>query len=65
LAEGLRLTVSGSPICRRLRTEAPACHYYVGTFERLFAATLGPGVRVVETACVAAGAAECHFEVTW
>jgi divinyl protochlorophyllide a 8-vinyl-reductase len=64
---GPRLTMRlrGSPVCRLLRTQEPACHYFAGTFARLFAALLGPGVRVVETECEATGVAACRFEVTW
>lgn len=62
---GLDLTLEGSPVCRDLRTEAPACDYLAATFERVFAAMLGPEVRVVETACAAAGAPACRFRVDW
>jgi divinyl protochlorophyllide a 8-vinyl-reductase len=61
----LELTLAGSPICRQLKTQGPACHYFAGTFQRVFAAMLGPRVRVAETACEAAGAPACVFRVTW
>jgi hypothetical protein len=54
----------GSPICRLLRTQAPARHYFAGTFARLVAAMLGPGIHFVETERGAAGAAGRRFEVT-
>ncbi len=61
----LRLALTGSPICRLLQTEEPACHYFTGTFERLFREMLGPSARVFEIECAAAGAPACLFEVTW
>jgi divinyl protochlorophyllide a 8-vinyl-reductase len=61
----LTLTLKGSPICKGLRTEAPACSYFAGTFERVFGEVLGPSLRVTETECEATGAAACVFEVSW
>lgn len=61
----LWMRLRGAPVCRRLKTESPACHYYVGTFARVFSAMLGPAVRVVETQCEASGAALCEFRLTW
>ncbi len=61
----LRLAVTDSPICRLLRTKEPACHYFAGTFERVFREMLGPSARVFEIECEAAGAPACLFEVTW
>ncbi len=62
---GLWLRLDGSPVCRDIRTEAPACHYFAATFETVLAAMLGPRTRVVETDCAAAGAAACVFRVAW
>lgn len=59
----LRLT--GSPICRGVRTQAPACSYFAATFERVFSEMLGPSLRVTETECEATGASACVFEVRW
>jgi divinyl protochlorophyllide a 8-vinyl-reductase len=61
---GLRLRLAGSPICRQLRSEAPVCHYFAATFERVFSAVLGP-VTVQETECEASGAKACIFEIRW
>lgn len=61
----LRLTIARSPICRELRTEEPACHYFAATFERVFGEMLGPSLRVVETQCAATGDDACIFEVDW
>jgi len=61
----LRLRLRGAPICRLVRSEAPACGYYAATFERVFAAMLGDSVQVVEMQCEAQGAPECVFNVSW
>lgn len=61
----LHLQIEGSPVCRLLTTQEPACHYFAATFERVFAAMLGPGVRVMETHCEASGADSCRFKVSW
>jgi divinyl protochlorophyllide a 8-vinyl-reductase len=59
---GLTLRLRGSPICRGLRTQAPACAYFAATFERVFGEILGPSLRVTETECEATGAPACIFE---
>jgi divinyl protochlorophyllide a 8-vinyl-reductase len=64
-APGLELRISDSVLCRRLRTHEPACGFYAATFERLFARLVDAQVRVVETQCVASGAADCRFAVIW
>lgn len=61
----LQLRLVGSPICRQLRTQAPVCHYFAATFERVFGEMLGPSLRVVETECEASGAPACLFDVRW
>lgn len=61
----LQLRIARSPICRRLRTEGPACHYFAAAFERVFGAMLGPCVRVIEVDCEACGAPACRFDVSW
>jgi divinyl protochlorophyllide a 8-vinyl-reductase len=62
---GLVLTIKGSPLCRLVRTDEPACAYFAATFERIFRAILDPRTRVTETACEAMGAPECVFTVEW
>ncbi|MFY9657700.1 MAG: bacteriochlorophyll 4-vinyl reductase [Methylocystis sp.] len=61
----LSLRLRGAPICRLVRSDTPACGYYAATFQRVFAAMLGPSTRVVETQCEAQGSSECVFEVSW
>lgn len=61
----LELTLEGSPVCRRIESDTPACAFLAATFERVFAAILGPATRVVETDCAACGAKACRFVVTW
>ncbi len=38
----LTLRLMGSPICKGLRTQEPACTYFAATFERVFREMLGP-----------------------
>ncbi len=61
----LSLQLRGSPICRDLRTQQPACAYFAATFERVLGAMLGPSLRVTETECEATGASACVFDVRW
>ncbi len=64
-ADGLTLRLAGGPVSRLLTTGAPSCHFYAASFERVFAAMLGPLVRVRELQCEAAGAPACVFSVAW
>lgn len=61
----LNLRLKGSPICKDLSTQEPACAYFAATFERVFGAMLGPTLRVTEKQCEATGASACVFEVRW
>lgn len=61
----LTLRLKGSPICRELRTQEPACGYFAATFERVFGEMLGPTLSVSETECEATGAPACVFVVGW
>lgn len=62
---GLVLRIGASPLCRLLKTAEPACHYYAGTFERVFGSMLGSATRAVEFECLASGGRTCAFLVTW
>lgn len=64
-APQLVLKLKGSPICRELRTQEPACAYFAATFERVFGEMLGPALSVCETECEASGAPACVFVVRW
>jgi divinyl protochlorophyllide a 8-vinyl-reductase len=61
----VRLAIVDNPMCRELRSDTPACHYYAATFERLFRALVNERASVVEVACEASGARSCRFEVGW
>jgi divinyl protochlorophyllide a 8-vinyl-reductase len=65
LDHGLGLELAGSPTARHLHTSRPACRYFAATFQRVFAAMLGPQVRVTETECEACGADACRFALSW
>jgi divinyl protochlorophyllide a 8-vinyl-reductase len=60
---GLRLTIEDSPLARDAQAEQPVCTYYTATFERIFRVLVSPQTRIVETACAAAGAPHCEFDV--
>jgi divinyl protochlorophyllide a 8-vinyl-reductase len=64
-APRLTLTLDGSPICREIRTQEPACAYFAATFERVFGEMFGPSLSVRETECEATGAPACVFEIGW
>jgi divinyl protochlorophyllide a 8-vinyl-reductase len=59
------LVLHDNPTCRGIHTDGPACAYHAAVFERLFTTLVHPHARVVETACAAAGADACRFEVRW
>ena len=43
----------------------PVCHWHAGVFETLFRTLVHPRSRARETACCAAGAPACRFEIDW
>lgn len=59
------LRIENCPICRGASAAGPLCDYYAATFERLFAVLVSANASVVETACAAAGAKACTFEIIW
>lgn len=63
--EGLQLTITGSPACRHLHVQDPACGYFAATFARIFSGVLGRAVTVTEHHCAAAGADCCRFNLRW
>ncbi len=60
-----RLGITHNPLCRGLRSEAPSCDFYAGTFEALFRALINPDAKVREMTCEGMGAAACVFELEW
>jgi divinyl protochlorophyllide a 8-vinyl-reductase len=59
----LRLVIAGGPISRGAQAGEAVCDFYAATFERLYRKLVDPRTIAVETACAAAGAAECVFEL--
>jgi divinyl protochlorophyllide a 8-vinyl-reductase len=57
--------LEGCPICRGAHSTAPLCEFYAATFTRLFSRLVHPRAEARETACIAAGASACQFEVAW
>lgn len=64
LAPG-RLTVQGSPLCRGVRSDTPACDFVCALIERLYAVLVHPDARCVERACESCGAPACEFTIAW
>jgi divinyl protochlorophyllide a 8-vinyl-reductase len=62
---GMQLTVHGSPACRRLQVDDPACSYFAATFARVFSGVLGRPVEAIERSCAATGADCCRFDLNW
>lgn len=59
----LSVSVADSPFARAYGgASGPVCHLTRGVLESLAMRVLDRRVRVVETACAAAGAARCRFE---
>jgi divinyl protochlorophyllide a 8-vinyl-reductase len=58
-------TITNCPICRHQQSAVPACNFYAATFERLFARLVDARARVAETCCLAKGASDCTFAITW
>jgi divinyl protochlorophyllide a 8-vinyl-reductase len=65
LPGGVRLSVSGCPLCRGARGKAALCGFYAGTFERLFDTLVRRGASATEIECEARGDAACVFRVSW
>lgn len=55
--------IADNPIVRGERADAPLCAWHAAVFTRLFAALVDPRAVAVETACCAAGAPACRFEL--
>jgi len=61
----VRLSIRGNPLCRGISSSVPLCDYYAATFERMFRELVHPNIHAVETACEAAAAPACVFELRW
>ena len=59
------VTIQDCPLCREIRADHGVCDTYTGTFERLFRELVHPRAQASETACQAAGAPACRFEIRW
>jgi divinyl protochlorophyllide a 8-vinyl-reductase len=55
--------LAANPLVRGLMAAEPACDWHRAVFEGLFRALAGGGWRAAETACCAAGAPACRFEL--
>ncbi len=59
------VAIGDCPLCRGAMSDEPCCDFYAATFEHLFARLVHGGAAAVESACAAAGDAECLFEIAW
>ena len=59
------VTIADCPLCRQVEADHGVCDTYTGTFERLFRELVHPQAEARETACQAAGAPACRFEIRW
>lgn len=59
----LAFEIADNPLIRGETAAAPLCDWHAAVLERLFGALVDPDARVVETACAAAGAPACRFEL--
>lgn len=57
--------IRDNPLCRGVHADAPVCHFYAATFERLFRVLVHRDARAVEVACEARGDDACRFELRW
>lgn len=56
--------IADNPLVRGEHAAAPACHWHVAVFARLFTRLAAPDYTCVETACCATGASACRFVLT-
>ncbi len=57
--------IADNPVVRGEAAEGPVCVWHAAVFETLFRALVSRRARAVETACCAAGAPACRFEIRW
>jgi divinyl protochlorophyllide a 8-vinyl-reductase len=58
-----RFSLLDNPLVRGEKANRAICFYHAGFFERQFRAVVHPGIRCVETACVARGDPACVFRL--
>jgi divinyl protochlorophyllide a 8-vinyl-reductase len=54
------LAIAANPLAR-----TPGCDWHAAVFRRLFQSLVHESAEVRETACCAAGAPSCRFEISW
>jgi divinyl protochlorophyllide a 8-vinyl-reductase len=63
LGHPISFALADCPLCRNAQADAPCCDYYAATFEALFRRLIDSRTSVTETACTAAGAPACRFQI--
>lgn len=56
--------IADNPLIRGEHADGPICHWHAAVFERLYRVLVSDGFTCRETACCAAGAPACRFELT-
>ena len=56
--------IADNPVVRGESAPGPICHWHAAVFTRLYASLVSPRLTCRETACCAAGAPACRFEIT-
>jgi divinyl protochlorophyllide a 8-vinyl-reductase len=64
-SRGAEVRIYANPLANRERATDPICVWHAAVLERLFRALVSPRATVRETACCAAGAPCCQFEIGW
>ena len=60
----LAFEIADNPVVRGERSAVPVCAWHAAVFERLYRQLVDDRYRAEETACGAAGAAACRFELS-
>jgi divinyl protochlorophyllide a 8-vinyl-reductase len=58
-----RFSLLDNPLVRGETAQRPICFYHAGFFEKQFRTVVHPGIRCIETACVARGDPACVFSL--
>lgn len=59
-----KFEIADNPVVRGECADTPICHWHAAVFERLYRALVTPRAICRETACCAAGAKACRFEIS-
>lgn len=63
VVNALEFDIEDNPLVRGEVASAPACHWHLALFERLFQRLVAPDLECRELACTAMGAPACRFVI--